>query len=635
MNEPFRTSGSEQPEPRTDPRVRLWNNRTVHLGLLIMVLFTASMMIFAGMDLLARNLLLRLRPVQTIEAVPVSAPAPAPAPAVFTFEDLDLHPDRLHAPFLSGSLAEGRGHAAHARRLEAFHDLLDLYEIRQRYDDNFTIRVLDSRTNETLEVFSLDHLRQAYEQGKPVDWREVDRLRTTETRRLSKKYQDRGIPGGALMIRWGRANQVREAREREAAYLAYEVALARQLGLSLLATEIGTVETFNEDHLVSTAGARSRYQLMPYLLRQNGIEHYELRTGSGRTVKVYEEWHPLLTMEPAFELMRAYANAVGHELPGLSAYHTGPFNIFKLYQSFLTSGGASALPEPHVVDAFIWGLTDGFERVSGKSSFKERSRGYVPALYGSFRATASLPIDTSQTVRAERVRLKPGQSLFLSDLLRALEATGQSFAWGPDEPGTSFYNHFRRLNPHIVLPAAPDSAGVPLEGDVRLVDRAAGARVSFFLPPGAAEALARHGLDVFDPAATFRFDHGTFDLAPGEKTPWDSAYEALVEDIGYFGFTRANRAYLDSLRVRFQALAERYPTPYRLRQLRIIEMHARVWASKFWDQLAQTVEAYAGQLRAPVRPPMPPESLRNVPEGGGTLRAPIRPPAPVSPPRGQ
>lgn len=83
---------------------------------------------------------------------------------------------------------------------------------------------------------------------------------------------------------------------------------------------------------------------MPYLLRQHDIHHYTLRTAAGNRIRVLEEWHPLLTMEPAFLVMRSYANAVGHEVPGLSAYHTGPANLFRIYRQFLTEGLAYLKP---------------------------------------------------------------------------------------------------------------------------------------------------------------------------------------------------------------------------------------------------------------------------------------------------
>src|SRR5690606_13580260 len=147
----------------------------------------------------------------------------------------------------------------------------------------------------------------------------------------------RGQPRGTVSARWGRANQVREARDAEAAYIVYEVGLARLLGLSLLSTEIGTVETFNEDTRVSSAGARGRDQMMPAVLRPHNINRYDLTTAAGNTISVAEEWHPLLTMEPAFATLRGYANAVGHEIPGLSAYHAGPGNIFRIYRLFMES----------------------------------------------------------------------------------------------------------------------------------------------------------------------------------------------------------------------------------------------------------------------------------------------------------
>ena len=40
-------------------------------------------------------------------------------------------------------------------------------------------------------------------------------------------------------------------------------------------------------------------------------------------------------MEYAFMIMRAYANTVGHEIPGLSAYNTGVGNIFNVCRLYL------------------------------------------------------------------------------------------------------------------------------------------------------------------------------------------------------------------------------------------------------------------------------------------------------------
>jgi hypothetical protein len=590
---------------RIDPKVRLWNQRSIHLGLLILILFTASMTTFAGMDLLARNVLLRFDAVSAgVSETPAETPrAPVSRPAAFTMRSLDLHPDRLYRPYLTVFGAGENFNPATLRRIRDFRALLALYQTRQGIDDNFTIRVLDNRTFETLEVFTLTEDREAYRRGARIDWREIDRKRAKETRRLSKKYQALGFPRGAIMVKWGRADQVREARERETAFIEYEIRLARMLGLSLLATEVGTVETFNDDALVSRVGARSRYQIMPYLLRQNGIRHFKLRTAGGGRVQVLEERHPLLTMEPAFTLMRAYANAVGHELPGLSAYHSGPYNLFKIYRAYLTSAATPNTSKPNVLDAFLWGMTDGYATVSRSSSFRSASRAYVPSAYGSLRATETLPIDTTRTMRAERVQLKPGHALFLSELLGALEATGRRFDWGEAAFTPRPYDRFRAMNPHFLLPDAPDSVGLPPEVDLHLVDAVEGAPVRFFLPPGAAEALAEAGLDVFDSAATVRFDHDTFARTDDERTPWDRAYDDLVADITRFGFTYANRNRLLALEARFAALAQAKPTPFRMRQWRIIRTHAALWNSKYFDQLARTVTANAGRLRAPVHPP--------------------------------
>ncbi len=602
-----RASDPERTSLRTDPRVRLWNQRTIHLGLLILILFTASMMAFAGMDLLARNVLFRMEafPAETPEPSAGSASASSPRSTSLTLRSFDSHPDRMYRPYLLASASEGRFSPEMLRRLRDFRTLLDLYETRQGVDDNFTIRVLDNRTYETLEVFTLAEDRERYRQGAPIEWRELDRKRAEETRRLSDKYRALGYPKEAIMVKWGRADQIREARERDAAFIVYEIRLARMLGLSLLATEVGTVETFNNDALVSRVGARSRYQIMPYLLRQNGIHHFKLHTTSGARVQVFEERHPLLTMEPAFILMRAYANAVGHELPGLSAYHSGPYNIFKMYRAYLTEAVAPNTREPNVLDAFLWGLTDGYPTVSRHSSFRSASRAYVPSAYGSLRATEMLPIDTARTMRAERVQLRSGKTLRLSTLLAALEATGRRFDWGEVAAAPRTYDRFRALNPHILLPEAPDEVALPPDDDLLIVDDVDGAPVRFFLPLGAAEALASEGLDVFDSAATFRFDHDTFARKGDERTSWDQAYDDLVADIERFGFSHANRNRLLALEARFSDLAHANPTPYRLRQWRIIRTHAALWASKHFDRLAHTVTANEGRLRAPVHPPDP------------------------------
>jgi len=562
------------------------------------------MMIFAGMDLLARNLIMRFAPDVALEApVPISSPAPSPVDVShLSLRDLDLHPDHLYEPYFSGLISINNQAPQASRRILAFRKLLERYRVRQVQDDNFTIRVIDNRTNATLEVFSLKEDRNAHRLTHVTDWRQVDRDRAKETRRLTKKYRARGFPRQAITIKWGRANQVAEARERDAPFVEYEIRLAAQLGLSLLATEIGAVETFNDDRLVSRVGARSRYQIMPYLLRKNDIHHYLLRTSTGTVVAVFEEWNPLLTMEPAFLLMRGYANAVGHEIPGLSAYHAGPFNLFKIYEAYIAQAHPTDTA-PRVLDAFIWGLTDGYNIVSKRTYFRAASRGYVPAAYGTLLADEDYPIDTTLTVLAERVQFRDGYEIDLRDLLTALENAGLRPPRDADR-SASLYNQFRALNPHFVLPPAPDSAGVPDEGNVHLVARVGTAHVRFFLPSGSSRRLKDAGIDLIDPRATMRFDHNTYAVPPDHfQTRWDRAYDRLVQRISNFGFTNSNRTLLDSLVIRFDDLATANPSSYRLRQQRVIHTHADVWQSRWWVRLAQTTSANAGRLRARVQPP--------------------------------
>jgi hypothetical protein len=519
---------------------------------------------------------------------------------LFNFKALDLHPDRLYRPYVAGPVHTPDSSMVHV--YTGFRQLIDLYETRQGIDDNFTIRVLDNRNNNVLEVYTMEDTKARFKQGEAFDWLDVDRRRRTETRRLVEKYVDQGVPKASVSVRWGRANQVVEARERETPYLEYEIKLAQYLGMSLLATEIGTVETFNTDQLVSQVGARSRYQMMPYLLRKNKIHHYQLSTDAGSRVRVFEEWHPLLTMEAAFTLMRGYINAVGHELPGLSAYHTGPYNIFKIYQLYLTKKGLEAQNPPSVVEAFMWGLTAGFDEVASTTSFKTNSRGYIPSVYGSLRAIDAVPIDTSQTLQMERVQLRPGAEILLRDLLQALE--DKPLRWGATHRSQSMYNRFRQLNPHFALPGVPDSVGVPDGGNVRLRESVEGSLVRFFLPLGATAHLVAGNAGVLDGTATFRFDRKTFTRPPeSERTVWDRQYDDLVRATSQFGFTGQNRMRLDSLTAQFRVLAEANPSHYRMSQLRVIETHRDGWRSERWDVLATTVAAAFGQSRVPVYPP--------------------------------
>jgi hypothetical protein len=474
---------------------------------------------------------------------------------------------------------------------------------RQAVDDNFTVRVIDRRSDEVLELYELTDRREAYRRGAPTDWRAVDDERRRVTRRLVDKYERRGVPLEDIIVRWGRANQIELAQDRDRPYQAYEIQLAQHLGLSLLPTQIGTVETFNQDELVSSAGAMSRYQMMPWLLRRSGINEYALRTEAGTRIDVEEAHHPLLTLEPAFLLLRGYVNAVGHEIPGLSAYHTGPGNIYMLFRKYFTESNYYK-PSSTVVDAYIWAITEGFDTVSEETSFGAFSRGYVPSAYGALEARNRRPLDLSGTIRTAQVQLKPGARVTLRRLLTALDTTGRVFNWGPTRTEPTTYARFRALNNHFDLPAS-SKAGVPADGNVTLVSTIDGKGVRFFLPPGAPKALRRAGLDVLDPDLTFRFNESTY--APpsaAQRTVWDRRYDALVDDIEHFGFTPENRRRLLTLHEKFEELAEEIPSRYRQRQLKIIDTHRRIWLSNPWDKLSELTMKMTAREKVAVQPPV-------------------------------
>ncbi|BBM72661.1 hypothetical protein [Rhodothermus marinus] len=545
------------------------------------------------------------------EPVAVTSP-PAPPTETHTTITLgsfaaDLHPDVRYGPYFTGALTPADRSIPVAPLLPHFQKLLAQYTLRQAVDDNFTIRVYDGARGELLVRYELIDERQRYQETGVIDWDEVDRRRREITRALLDNFVARGFSREALVVRWGRANQVQEAYLRAAPYLEYEIRLARLLNLSLLSTAVSVVETFSNDRLVSPAGARSRYQLMPYLLRHYDIHHYTLHTAAGNRIRVLEEWHPLMTMEPAFLVMRSYANAVGHEVPGLSAYHTGPANLFRVYRQFLTKGLAYLKPGTTVLDAYLWALTEGFDELSRQTSFRSYSRGYVPSLYGTLRALEHLPLDTSRTIQAELVQVVSPEPFYLSELLALLRAAGvDTLDWRVATPSASLYNRFRLLNPHFELPAAPDSVGIPLAGDVHFAITDNTPPVRFFLPLGTTQRLRYLGFDGL--RLIQRFDHTTFTQNEQEYTLWDQAYADLLEDVRHFGFTFANRARLDSLAARFEQLAEKTPTPYRQRQLQIIRTHARLWQFGAWEQLAHAAEAATGRLRLPARPPEASES---------------------------
>lgn len=560
-------------------------------------------------------------PMQAVMSEPRAAVA-TEAGEAFTFKGLDIHPDRLHGAYFGGAFAgsdiPGGGVDPVAND---FLWRLDMYRKAYGTDDNFTVRVLDERTGKTLEVATLTAVRDAFTGRGQTDWDEVNRERRVLTGQLRTKWEEYGIPKSSIVIRWGYKDLTAEARERDAPYIEYETQLARRLGLSVLATEIGTVETFNQDRLVSSAGARSRYQMMPDILRMFDVEQYSLTAANGTSVRVTEEHHPLLSMEPAMMLVRAYANAVGHELPGISAYHTGPGNIFKLYGQYLR-----AHPElvqargKHVSDAYMWGVTDGFERVDAVSSFGPQSRVYVLKAYGALRATENEVIDPSVSRRVERVQLRPGASTTLTRLLDVLEGKDNRLTWGSDLEGLSLYRRFRALNPHIALPASP-TGEVPASGDVRFTAMAGNDPVRFFLPAGATSVLRRVGMDVI--GSVTEFDEDTFLVDPSEITRTDRAYAQLVDDVGQFGFTRANQGRMERIHDELQGLASQQPdSRYRQTQAKISRIHRSIWRTKaFRDLVAATEALYATNPRIrmdrddmealPAQPPAPLDALED------------------------
>ncbi len=580
-----------------------------HLFLATVAVFVILFVLFAvtgRIDTLARNIAERFASAEpaVAEVEEIVGAAKEEVSTLFRFKDLDIHPDRLYTPYTAGPILEA-GANTNGHQIRQFRELIELYQQRQGQDDNFTIRVIDNRTNKLLELFVLEDARNKYHETGRADWNAIDRLRRQETRRLVDKYAARGIPRKAVTVKWGRANQVKEARQSELSTIEYEVQLARYLDLSLLPTEIGTVETFNQDHLVSSVGARSRYQMMPYLLRQHGIRHYDLRTAAGNIVPVYEEWHPLITMEPSFLTLKSYINAVGHEIPGISAYHTGPGNIYMVYRSYLANKRNHLSPSSSVMDAYMWAVTDGFETVSKGTSFGTYSRGYVASAYGSLKAMEEEPIDTSHTVLAERVQLKTGRQIFLSQLLRTLGKHRDMLLIRGDQD-RHLYDVFRELNPHIQLPEASDDQAVPVRGDISLSSKSGAADVRFFLPLGASRALAQAGLNILDEKKTFVFNHDTYrDPNLGLKTMWDREYEELVREIGKFGFTLANRARLSRLVSRFEQLAESDPSHYRKMQLYIIKQHAGIWQTGPWNNMAAAVSEVAPRLMPQPMSPLP------------------------------
>ena len=538
---------------------------------------------------------------------PKPDPATQPLPQTFLLTDLDNHPDRVHGNYTVDPLISLSGAPLHNRHLTSFRDLLGIYVHRQSVDDNFTVRVLDQRTTGLLELYSLEAPKMAYQEAGYADWNEIDVSRGHISSRLIGKYRRRGVPMEDITVKWGRLDQVKEARKRDEPFIEYEIRLAQTLGLSLLATELGTVETFNDDKLISTVGARGRYQIMPYMLRRYGINTYSLWTPRGSTIEVHEEWHPLLMMETTFTIIKGYTNAVGHEIPGISAYHTGPFNIFRIYNMYLTREKPLFSPAATVMDAYLWALTEGFPEVSENSGFQHYSRSYIPTAYGSLRGAENILIDTRKTLYVDRVQTLEGKRVYLSALLENISAFQHELNWGTAAQDTSLYDRFRTLNPHIDLPERTNGNElVPRAGNVLLTTHRSSRPVRFFLPPGSLNRLDADLYAHFDHDKTFAFNHKTY-MKPVDTgfTVWDQQYDILVDDIKYFGFTAENRARLNILVERFEKLAVSHPSTYRSLQLRIIKLHQNLWRTRYWTELANNAAAAAGRAQPTLQPPSP------------------------------
>ena len=585
---------------------------TVAVFMLIFVVAVATRLSVLAQGLVDQRITLPEPRSATPSATPViSAAEPIEDTPTFTFREHELNPDRLYATYLTAPVTLDGSYTA-APLVAPFRAFLDTYARRQAEDDNFTVRLMETTTGRTVQVVELTAERADYRRTGVADWDSIDRVRRVRT---ESALRQPGITRSNTSVRWGRADQVKEARERDAPYVMHEIALARSLGLSLLATEIGSVETFNNDRLVSTVGARSRYQMMPDILEPTGLHRYSVRTAGGSRVTVSDEWNPLFTMEPAFHLLRGYANAVGHEITGVSAYHAGPGNLFAVYRSFLNSGLRYYGPRTSVIDAYMWGVTEGFAQVSSSTSFKAYSRSYVASALGTMRANQDAPVDPSRTVRGELVQMRPEQTVALSTLLERLNGLELDWSTPLGAPEGSIYQRFRRINPHFDLPGGLSPSQV---SDVLFTHESEGAPVRFFLPIGAAEALRRGGLDAL--TVLRRYDESVFARRMSEETLWDRQYAGLVQRAERMsGFTAAARAELDFLYERFRDLAEQNPTPYRIAQRDIIRTHRSVWRTTGFDKLADAVALAQGNVRMMVLPldsvavALPPDHLTQRP----------------------
>lgn len=538
----------------------------------------------------------------------------------FTFANLTGHPDEALDPYFSGALAgSGEDSTSRATLIREFRDLTDQYVKRYGEDSNFSMRISSGGEKDTLlEVFTFEEEQQKYiEAGRPTDynWGRINQMRRRKTGDLVDKWVARGIPEDPIRVKWGMADITRGARVRDEPYIEYEVRLARYFGKSLLMTEIGTKETFNQDDLVSSVNAKSRYQLMPSLLNEYDINRYRLSTSAGNRILVAEEQHPLITMEPAFKHATASINAMGHEIPGISAYHTGVNNIYnEVLVKFLRNAQEYISPGLTTADAYIWGVTVGFPIVSRNSSFGDFSRTYIPGAYGALKAAEETVIDTSQTMLADRMSLAEGQSISLNELLTTISENSDGLHWNtPDS--LSLYQRFSRLNKHFHLPAGPsvpDSAtteavpvGVPERGNVELAASAQGNPVRFFLPPGARAVLKNNGYSgLIDGSSVFQFNHDTYaDPGSGMRTKYDRQYDELISEIRKFGFTEEHKQQLADLAGTFEQLAASEPTHYRRTMADVITKHQQFWQYPGWENVNQATRAVLG--RTPVQPQGP------------------------------
>jgi hypothetical protein len=307
----------------------------------------------------------------------------------------------------------------------------------------------------------------------------------------------------------------------------------------------------------------------------------------------------LLTMGHAFEIMRAYANAVGHEIPGLSAYNTGVGNIFTLTRLYLMRERPNP-DEATVFDAYSWAVTDGFREVSRRSTFRRQSRAYLPSVHAAYRAIEHMAVDLDRTMRTDMVTVRSGKRINLKDLFNHLD--GMEVDWSPWNEAST-YEAFREYNQHLSLPAADKNGAMPSNGNLVIKNPSRKIAVRIFLPLGASKALESAGVDVFDPGLATHFDDFTYQnpSETGEKSLLDWEYEALVEDIGGFGFTMANRERLVKINEHMAKLAEERPTRYRKSQALIASMHNRLWSYGPWVKLeaavAQTRNIYEAELR--------------------------------------